>query len=160
MEVTSSHSSMRRTPDRRARSCSLICCQSWQRALSPPIPVTTTRCGMSDFSWSRAMPECGRSARRPLLLGEQAGNHALDVADGTHLPEIVRADLAAGQLLHLDDHVHGVDAVKVEIFVEAGLGRDGRRVELEFVDQSVLEGLENVLWSHRFGHGYAKGPEA
>src|SRR5579885_1339935 len=124
---------MKRTPDSRARSLAAMLFQSWPRAVRPPQPVMTTR---------RVMRVSGGRRREQLL------DHLLHVADGTHMLEVLGADLAAGELLELDDHVHGIDAVEIQVLVEARLGRDLARLDVELLDQRVLEGFEDVLWEH------------
>src|ERR1700749_1201731 len=124
---------MRTTPERLLRRPAKRLCQSWPRAVRPPKPVTTTR-RVTVLSGSR-----GR---------EQFLDHLLHVADGAYALEVLGADLAARHLLELDDHVHGVDAVQVQVLREARLGGDLLRLQVELLHQGFFQGLEYVLWAH------------
>src|ERR1043165_6244551 len=75
----------------------------------------------------------------PLLAGQQPVYRDTDVADGAHALELLGLDALAGHFLQLDDQVDGVDAVEVEIAVKVRLGRDARRVDLEFVGEQLAE---------------------
>src|SRR5690348_11438483 len=98
-------------------------CQSWPKAVMPPKPVTTTRLStlMTPRSGRRRRP--GRRAWRVTQmiyqgwkgpgralglrgrLGQQLLDDALHVPDGAHALELLRAHLAAGDFLKLDDEV-------------------------------------------------------
>src|SRR5262245_15778695 len=78
------------------------------------------------------------------LPGEHA--NAFDhVADGAHTPEFLRLEPAPRQLLQLHDKIDGVDAVDVEILVEARLRHNLRGSHIKQLAKADGEMLQDLL---------------
>jgi hypothetical protein len=80
-----------------------------------------------------------------------------DVLDGADVAGDLGVDAAAGDLVELDEHVDGVDAVEVEVLEEARLGPDVGGVELEGLDQDAGDPLVDFRARHEGAGMVARG---
>src|SRR5688572_16003295 len=117
----------------------------------------TLNCRLSASCERSTESICGSRITRPASgrMRQQRLDCVDDVADGTHVLEGMRLDLASRELLELQDQIDRIDAVDIEVGVQVGFRHDLLGLQLEQLHQDLPQvGQDFFARFDHHGHFY------